>query len=201
MRLFRLCLVALVFAASCSKQDNSTSKTVQASTAAGMFTKVIYSRDDVSRICLPLGAVGTLFQANTYAQVRASELPAFTQRYRYFLFGPLNVPISEVSYKTGWTPRFNCVFFSESYAVLAGSELNSVSFYSWTAADRPAVFVVWYFPTNAPVDSSGRRIPHSIVLVLTDVGPKFIEPQMSWTPTGEVNLTQTEINSIYHRRG
>lgn len=207
-RILRLLIAATLFAASCSKQPDSPAPqnqgqtpTPQASTSGGVFTKVIYTQTDAYKALQGLGSNVIMFQAQSYAQIRASELPAFTQRYRNFLFGPLGVPISEVSYRTGWTPRFNCVFFSEAYVLLAGAELNGVSFHSWVAADRPAVFVTFYTPDNGPVDDKGNRIHHSIVLLLTDEGPKFIEPQMSWTATGEVKLSPAELASVYYKRG
>jgi hypothetical protein len=55
---------------------------------------------------------------------------------------------------------------------------------------------VWYTPDHAKPDpQTNRRPAHSVVLILTDSGAVFVDPQR-----GEINLSPTELRTVIHRR-
>ena len=116
-----------------------------------------------------------------YAEVDSTKLGAY---YTHFL--------SVFSLATGqnaphWDANASCTAFADLYADLAKCEYYQLEFRTVTQATAPAVGSVWYVKDD-------NRQGHAIVMVLTERGRLFIEPQ-----TGAVvTLTPAEIASIWH---
>lgn len=135
------------------------------------------------------------FSADRYAIVRRGWIPGFMNRFRADL-SRKDVPVSEVSGDSGWRTGFNCTAFTDLFLGNAGAELLVDQWHSDRQADRPAIIAVWYTPDSARVDARTQRRPaHCVVLILTDTGPVFVDPQR-----GEISLSPSELRTITHRR-
>lgn len=135
------------------------------------------------------------FSADRYAIVRRGWISGFLDRFRADL-SRKDVPVSQISGDSGWRAGFNCTAFTDLFLGNAGAELMVDQWHSPRQADRPAIVAVWYTPDDSRVDAQTQRRPaHSIVLILTDDGPVFVDPQR-----GEVRLSANELRTITHRR-
>ena len=157
----------------------------------------ILSRAEVTQKLSQLlpGKSATL-SAQNYLEVRAVALPALINAYRYEL-SSLGVGVSDVTGNSGWDVRFNCTDFTDLFLGFSGSQVMRQLWTSSTEGQKPAIFAVWYVRDKSPVPTgpgSGRR--HSIVLVLTDKGPVFLDPQEQ----DPVMLSTQEKASAYHVR-
>jgi len=139
--------------------------------------------------------VPVTFSADRYALVRHSWINGFLERFREDL-SRKEVPVSELRGDSGWRQGFNCTAFTDLFLGNAAAELMVDQWHDRVQADRPAIVAVWYTPDNAKVDARTRRRPaHSVVLILTDTGAVFVDPQR-----GEINLSPSELRTVTHRR-
>jgi hypothetical protein len=150
---------------------------------------------------LPIGvmvSVPVQFSSLHYAEVDSHWIPGFMDRFRSDLFRQ-GVPVNLATGKTGWQERFNCTGFTDLFVGEAGAELMVSLWQSRLQVERPAILVVWFLPDDprrgAAPAAAGPRPGHAVVLILTEAGPKWWDPQ-----SGEIHLSSTELSSIYHRR-
>lgn len=140
-------------------------------------------------------AVPVTFSAEHYALVRHEWISGFMERFREDL-SHKNVPVSLVRADSGWRPAFNCTAFTDLFLGNAAAELLVDQWHDRVQAERPAIVAVWYTPDRAPLDRENRhRQAHSVVLIFTDIGPVFVDPQC-----GPVSLTVSELRTVVHRR-
>ncbi len=98
---------------------------------------------------------------------------------------------------SGWDVTFDCVYFCHAFITYAQEEYHK-------AAERvtnppPGLAIIWieYYRDSDLADAAAHHKEadgHAILLVLTDHGPIFFDPQ-----TGIVTLSPTEVNSIFFR--
>lgn len=139
--------------------------------------------------------VPVTFSADRYALVRHSWISGFMERFRDDL-SRKDVPVSTVTGDSGWRSGFNCTGFTDLFLGNAAAELMVDQWHNAEHADRPAIVAVWYTPDNARIDvRTHHRQAHSIVLIFTDTGAVFVDPQR-----GEVTLSASELRTIVHRR-
>lgn len=139
--------------------------------------------------------VPVTFSADRYALVRHSWVAGFLERFRQDL-SRKEVPVCDARGDTGWRQGFNCTAFTDLFLGNAGAELMVDQWHHTEQADRPAIIALWYTPDRAKVDPrTNRRPAHSIVLILTDDGPVFVDPQ-----SGEIQLSPRELDTVVHRR-
>ncbi|MBA3850610.1 MAG: hypothetical protein C0502_11560 [Opitutus sp.] len=167
--------------------------------ASRMTTGLVIDRMTLLRMTdrvMESGAVvPVLFSADRYAVVRRGWIAGFLNRFRDDL-SRKNVPVSLPQGDSGWRTGFNCTAFTDLFLGNAAAEMMVDQWHSDAQADRPAIVAVWYTPDTAPIDPrTKRRQAHSVVLILTDAGPVFVDPQ-----SGVVNLTRTELLTVTHRR-
>lgn len=150
---------------------------------------------ETDRAMASRAVVPVTFSADRYALVRHSWISGFLQRFRADL-SRKDVPVSELRGDSGWRQGFNCTAFTDLFLGNAAAELMVDQWHERVQADRPAIVAVWYTPDNSPFDpKTRRRAAHSVVLILTDVGAVFVDPQ-----SGEITLTATELGTVIHRR-
>jgi hypothetical protein len=167
--------------------------------ARGMATGQVLDRmqllSAVDRAMAGKVHVPVTFSSGSYAEVRREWIKGFMERFRADL-SRKDVPVNLWRGDTGWRPNFNCTAFTDLFLGNAAAELMRDLWHSSVQAERPAIVAVWYTPEDGPVDPvSHRRPAHSVVLVLTDQGPVFVDPQR-----GEVRLTDRELATVIHRR-
>lgn len=139
--------------------------------------------------------VPVTFSADRYAVVRRSWIDGFLARFRDDL-SHKDVPVSNLTGDSGWRSGFNCTAFTDLFLGDAAAELMVDQWHSSDQADRPAIIALWYTPDSSRIDPRTHRRPaHSVVLILTDVGPVFVDPQR-----GEIQLSSAELQSVTHRR-
>jgi hypothetical protein len=139
--------------------------------------------------------VPVTFSADRYALVRHSWISGFLERFRQDLFRK-DVPVNQLRSDTGWRRGFNCTAFTDLFLGNAAAELMVDQWHEREQADRPAIVAVWYTPDHSKPDpQTKRRAAHSVVLILTDSGAVFVDPQR-----GEINLSPTELRTVIHRR-
>jgi hypothetical protein len=139
--------------------------------------------------------VPVTFSADRYALVRHSWISGFLERFRQDL-SRKDVPVNDVRSDSGWRRGFNCTAFTDLFLGNAAAELMVDQWHEREQADRPAIMAVWYTPDHAKPDpQTNRRPAHSVVLILTDSGAVFVDPQR-----GEINLSPTELRTVIHRR-
>lgn len=174
LRLIRLIvtLLAAISLTSCSRQSGDTSAPVS------IVDGKVLSQYQVAT-ALPRVAASEA----AYAEVDSTKLGAY---YSHFL--------AELGHVTGqnaphWDANANCTCFSSFYADLAKAEYYLLEFHSFTGgATAPAVGTVWYVK-----DGVGPKQGHAIVVVLTEKGRLFIEPQNG----AIVTLSPTELASAW----
>jgi hypothetical protein len=139
--------------------------------------------------------VPVTFSADRYALVRRSWINGFMERFREDL-SRKDVPVNEIRGDSGWRQGFNCTAFTDLFLGNAAAELMVDQWHNSVQADRPAIVAVWYTPDRAKVDPRTHRRPaHSVVLILTDTGAVFVDPQL-----GEIKLSSNELRTVTHRR-
>lgn len=165
-----------------------------------MTTGRVYGRIELLAqvdIAVPPGqcVAPVVFSASHYAEVRHRWIIGFLKRFRADL-SRKDVPVGSMSNGPGWQTRFNCTAFTDLFLGNASAELMVDLWHARSDAERPAIIAIWYTPDRAPVDArSGQRLQHSVVLIVTDSGPVFVDPQV-----GEVILSPRELRTISHRR-
>jgi hypothetical protein len=163
-------------------------------TTGKVIDRVVLLRE-TDRAMAGRAPVPVTFSADRYALVRHSWIGGFLQRFRQDL-SRKDVPVSELRGDSGWRQGFNCTAFTDLFLGNAAAELMVDQWHEQEQADRPAIVAVWYTPDNAKVDPRTRRRPaHSVVLILTDSGAVFVDPQ-----SGEIQLTPAELRTVVHRR-
>ncbi len=195
----------MLLASSCSQRNPEPVATGRGLTSFVMIAQGAAAMTAPGDVAAPPG--GYAMSSALYAEVNSRWLAGFMERYRADLHQK-GVPVSVVpgSARSGWDPSFNCTMFAELYVADAGAELLAQMSYShdavgWPPFSRPAIFTVWYTPDDAPIDpTSKQRAQHCVVLVITESGARFVDPQSQATPTGEVTLSASEKRSISHRQ-
>jgi hypothetical protein len=149
---------------------------------------VILTRTDVTiKLSTQISLPPTLSTQN-YLEVDQSALPVLIDSYRQELFNQ-GIAISDITGQSGWDTRFNCTDFTDYFLGYAGAKVMVQLSNSWSVGQKPAIFALWYLP-------DGAKIGHSIVVVITNKGIIFIDPQLQ----NPVTLTLTERASVYHLR-
>lgn len=90
---------------------------------------------------------------------------------------------------THWDPRANCTIFTEKYIDGLQTDYYNDHFMFGSNAQKLAVGEFWYRPN--PLDYSTY---HSIVIILTNKGLIYLEPQSKKAPQ-VLNLTEAQIFS------
>lgn len=166
--------------------------------ARGMVTGQVLDRISLlnaANNAMTGAAAPVQFSASQYALVRRTWIDGFLERFRADL-SRKDVPISTNRGDSGWRTGFNCVAFTDLFLGNAAAEMMVDQFHERVQADRPAIIAIWYTPEKGTVNPrTGQRDAHSIVLILTDQGPVFVDPQR-----GQIQLTQAELNTVIHRR-
>ena len=90
-------------------------------------------------------------------------------------------------YINGWEPKFNCIHITSLYVEAAQLKFASKNFSYTSKAEALAIGEVWYHP-----DKFNEGMDHAIVIVYTNKGLLFIEPQTG----NEIKLSDTEMKSI-----
>jgi hypothetical protein len=107
-----------------------------------------------------------------YAVVKASSIPEMYQLFQKEIFDKGVVK---------WDDRFDCNHFASYFVSLAQVKYYLDNWNSSTPAQTLAMGVIWY-------RLDGRVTYHAVVVVYTDAGLKYLEPQ-----TGKlVTLSKTE---------
>ncbi|MDP2137726.1 MAG: hypothetical protein Q8J74_07710 [Candidatus Didemnitutus sp.] len=187
LRLFAACALALTVAA------------IGEARGTNMTTGRVFGRiellAEVDKAVPPGQCVAPIaFSASHYAEVRHRWIIGFLKRFRADL-SRKDVPVGSMTYGSGWQTRFNCTAFTDLFLGNASAELMVDLWHARSEAERPAIIAIWYTPDRAPVDARGQRLQHSVVLVVTESGPVFVDPQ-----AGEVILSPRELSTISHRR-
>ncbi len=187
LRLFAACALAMTVAA------------IGEARGTNMTTGRVYGRIELLAqvdIAVPPGqcVAPVVFSASHYAEVRHRWIIGFLKRFRADL-SRKDVPVGSMSNGPGWQTRFNCTAFTDLFLGNASAELMVDLWHARSEAERPAIIAIWYTPDRAPLDARGQRLQHSVVLVVTESGPVFVDPQV-----GEVILSPRELRTISHRR-
>ena len=90
---------------------------------------------------------------------------------------------------TKWNPRANCTIFTEKYIDGLQTDYYNDHFVFGSKANKLAVGELWYMP-----NSLDYSIAHSVVIVFTNKGLIYLEPQSKNAPQ-ILNLTETQITS------
>ncbi len=151
------------------------------------MTGVILDRGAMSARTQVLESADPQWSSRNYAEINYEWLPSFNEKFREHLFKE-GIPVGT---KMAWSEQFNCVGFTDLYIGLARIELFQQAFHVENQKELglPAILAVWYQPDDSDTG-------HSIVAIVTNKGLIFIEPQ-----TGKIlQLSQSELNSVWHRR-
>ena len=90
---------------------------------------------------------------------------------------------------TKWNPRANCTIFTEKYVDGLQTDYYNDHFVFGSKAMKLAVGEFWYIP-----NSLDYSIAHSVVIVFTNKGLIYLEPQSKNAPK-ILNLTEAQIAS------
>lgn len=153
---------------SCSRQDTSV--------PVSIVNGKVLSQYQVSTSLARVAASQAV-----YAEVDSTKLGPYYAHY-----------LAELGHVTGqnaphWDANASCTCFSSFYADLAKAEYYLLEFNTQTAATAPAVGTVWYVKDGPP------KVGHAIVVVLTEKGRLFIEPQTG----AQVTLSPAELASAW----
>lgn len=154
--------------------------------AASLFTERVYDFGEVVSAVRVIANCDTKVSSfGPYAEVRYDSIPKLREDFLRFLSGQ-GIPVSVIRGKSGASERFNCTAFVNSFLGYTQGRLMRELFQSESKAVRPAIFTVYYH-VNGETDKM-----HAIVLMLTDKGAKWQDPQ---TLT-ESHLSDIEVKNI-----
>lgn len=154
--------------------------------AAGTFTEQALDRAQMTAAVKAAGIPAPpTWAAKSYAVLKRSELVTFQALFLARLSKD-GIPVNLASGRSGWQARFNCWAFCEAFVSDASKALVRDLFHSWSPAERPAIIPFAF--------TKGDGGCHAIVLILTDAGPVWWDPQI-----GEHRaLTPAELASIWY---
>lgn len=133
------------------------------------------------------------FSSTQYAEVRRTWVTGFLRRFQDDL-RRMKVPAGLLDERS--ETAAGSTVFTDLFLGNANAELMTDLWHSKAAAQRPAILAIWYTPdAAAPPAAGGRPAQRSVLLILTDGGPIFVDPRR-----GEIKLSIEEVRSISHRR-
>lgn len=199
-RTLGITFLAAALLASCSKAPNGapgegtaavSPSTIQAPTAARQvcFTGTFYTRSELASQCIIAGveplAPPILTQADTYAVVSYHWLSTCMPAFQKDLFAH-GVMASTLTGSSGWTSTFNCVSMTRAFLTFAAYQYNADAFRTPSAPPFLGIVIVTYTrDTDATYAASLPDHPtpeqHQIVLVITEIGGIWFDPQIGIT--------------------
>lgn len=194
-------LIGLSFS-SCSKPSNETAAPVVATAPTKTsnsnrpcFTGVFLNRSQMVTQCTLAMVSFPLTQADSYAVVSYQWLSTCLPTFQQELFDH-GIQVSSLTGVSGWATTFNCVAFSRAFQTFAAEHYHTDSRFVAIPPPFLAICTVNYIrDTDARYAASltPTQMPelHQILLVITDRGPVWFDPQI-----GITTLTFTELNSI-----
>lgn len=146
-------------------------------------------RIDMGLNALPFGTEDLRLAGGSsgYAELRRSELPVLHALFLAHL-NKLGLPARITAPGARWDVRLNCYGLSRAFVAFANAQLCLERWHSSSCAPMPAMAITCYVTRNG-----GR---HAIVLIVTDDGPLFWDPQ-----SGPVELTPAELASRWYPQG
>lgn len=166
------------------------------------FTGKVLTPTQLSVQCIfagmsPLEPVVT--ESISYAEVSSVWLASYQSTFQARLFAE-GVTVNLPSGSSGWATTFDCVQFDEAFLTYAAEQYHRDAFYTADPAPALAIVRVEYIRDTdlryaASIKPSAAPEGHAILLIVTEMGPKWYDPQ-----TGFVTLSATEKASIYRKQ-
>lgn len=158
---------------------------LSAQLSASLFTDRALDRDQMAAAVKSAGVpYAPAWAAKSYAVLNRAELVTFQALFLARL-SKAGIPVSLPTGRSGWQPRFNCWSFCQAFIVEASYALTLELFHSWSPAERAAIV-----PCAVRM---GDGTIHALLLILTDQGPLWWDPQAGQHRP----LTPTELSTIW----
>lgn len=157
---------------------------------AAVYTERVLSREEFVASIRSVTPMVPFCAGRAYAVVDEAALAELLAGFRMSLSrSGLGVAANG---RGSWDTRFNCYALAWGYITQASIELAREKWHSYSAATRPAMVAVSYRP-DAPAAAGEQNVAHTVVLVVTERGPVFIDPQL-----GEVALSAHELATVFY---